>query len=44
MRGFATDEVFTAKRGVELGLVDELGDFNDALNLAVSLGERLWYV
>ena len=38
VRGFATGEVFTAKRGKELGLVDELGDFDDVLDLAASLG------
>ena len=38
VRGFATGEVFTGQRGVELGLVDELGDFDDALDLAASMG------
>ncbi len=38
VRKLATGEVFTAQRGKELGLVDELGDFDDALDLAASLG------
>ena len=38
-RGLATGEVFTAVRGKELGLVDELGDFDDALDLAAELGD-----
>ncbi len=38
VRELATGEVFTARRGNELGLVDELGDFQDALELAARLG------
>jgi protease-4 len=34
----ATGEVYTARRGQELGLVDHLGDFNQALALAAQLG------
>ena len=47
VRGLATGEVFTGQRGKELGLVDELGDFDDALDLAASLGNvprRVTYV
>jgi ClpP class serine protease len=35
----ATGEVYTARRGQELGLVDHLGDFNQALALAAQLGD-----
>ena len=38
VRGFATGEVFTGQRGKEMGLVDELGDFDDALDMAAALG------
>tara|TARA_B100000315_G_scaffold175823_2_gene164351 strand:+ start:2342 stop:3184 length:843 start_codon:yes stop_codon:yes gene_type:complete len=38
VRELATGEVFTARKGKELGLVDELGDFQDALELAARLG------
>ncbi|HLF04265.1 MAG TPA: signal peptide peptidase SppA [Dehalococcoidia bacterium] len=38
-RELATGEVFTARRGKELGLVDELGDFQRALELAAELGQ-----
>ena len=38
-RELATGEVFTARKGKELGLVDELGDFQDALELAARLGD-----
>ncbi len=39
VRELATGEVVTARRGVELGLVDRIGDFNDALVLAAQLGK-----
>jgi len=39
VREVATGEVFTARRGQALGLVDELGDFDRALELAAELGE-----
>ena len=39
VREIATGEVFTARRGRELGLVDELGDFDRALHVAAELGE-----
>jgi len=35
----ATGEVYTARRCVELGLVDELGDLERAIDLAAELGE-----
>ncbi|HEU0021735.1 MAG TPA: signal peptide peptidase SppA [Dehalococcoidia bacterium] len=38
VRELATGELYTARRGHELGLVDELGDFDLALNLAGELG------
>ena len=38
VRGLATGEVHTGLRGKELGLVDELGDFADALEAAASAG------
>jgi protease-4 len=38
VRELATGEVYTARRGQELGLVDELGDFQQALGLAAQLG------
>jgi protease-4 len=38
VRELATGEVYTARRGHELGLVDELGDFQRALELAAQLG------
>jgi protease-4 len=38
VRELATGEVYTARRGRELGLVDELGDFDRALELAGELG------
>ena len=34
----ATGEIFTARRGKELGLVDELGDLERAIDLAAELG------
>lgn len=39
VRELATGEVFTARRGKELGLIDELGDFDRALELAAQLGQ-----
>ena len=47
VRGYATGEVFTGRKGKELGLVDELGDFDAALDAAASLGKmprRVIYV
>ena len=38
VREFATGEVFTARRGRELGLVDEFGGFDQALAAAAQLG------
>ncbi|MBI4338957.1 MAG: signal peptide peptidase SppA [Chloroflexi bacterium] len=38
VRQYATGEVFTGARGVTLGLVDETGDFDAALDAAASLG------
>ncbi len=38
VREFATGEVFTARRGKELGLVDEFGGFDQALASAAQLG------
>ena len=35
----ATGEVFTARRCVELGLVDELGDLEHAIDMAADLGD-----
>jgi protease-4 len=37
VRELATGEVYTARKGCELGLVDELGDFQRALELAAQL-------
>ena len=37
VKDLATGEVFTTSRGMDLGLVDQMGDFNDALGLAVQL-------
>lgn len=39
VRECATGEVFTARRAKELGLVDELGDLDRALDLAAELGK-----
>ena len=39
VRELATGEVVTARRGRELGLVDETGDFDHALELAAQLGQ-----
>ena len=38
VRELATGEVFTGQRGKDLGLIDELGDFDRALELAAHLG------
>jgi protease-4 len=38
VRELATGELYTARRGQEMGLVDELGDFDLALNLAGEIG------
>ena len=38
VRESATGEVYTARRAMNLGLVDELGDFDTALDAAASLG------
>ena len=39
VRELATGEVLTGQRGVELGLVDQIGDFTDALNAASEAGD-----
>ena len=39
VRELATGEVVSARRGAELGLVDQMGDFSDALELAAQLGK-----
>ena len=39
VRGFATGEVFTARRAREMGLVDELGDLDAAIDLAAKLAK-----
>lgn len=47
VREYATGEVFTARRAKELGLIDELGDLDTAIELAMQLGNaprRLQYV
>ena len=38
VRELATGEVVTARRGMDLGLVDQMGDFDSALQLAAELG------
>ena len=38
VREIATGEVMTARRGVALGLVDEIGDFKDALEAVAEAG------
>jgi protease-4 len=38
VRGLATGEIFMAEKARELGLVDEIGDFETALDLASELG------
>ncbi|MEE9325114.1 MAG: signal peptide peptidase SppA [Dehalococcoidia bacterium] len=47
MQKYATGEIFTARKAKELGLIDELGDMNKALDLASELGQvprRVTYV
>ena len=44
VRRYATGEVYAARKGKELGLVDELGDFDDVLDMAASLGWVPWRV
>ena len=39
VRALATGEAFTGRKAHEVGLVDELGDFNHALQLAAKLGD-----
>ena len=39
VRELATGEIFTGKGAQQTGLVDELGDFDTALELAAGLGE-----
>ncbi len=39
LQPYATGEVYTARRGKEIGLVDELGDFDAALDISMSLGQ-----
>ena len=38
VRELATGEIYTGLRGKELGLVDHMGDFNDALEAAAAAG------
>ena len=47
VRSFATGEMFTARKAKELGLVDELGDLDTAIDMATELGKvprRLAYL
>ncbi len=47
VKGLATGEVFTAKKALQLGLIDELGDHNRAMELASEIGrvpKRLVYM
>ena len=39
VRDIATGEVMTAQRGVGLGLVDQIGDFKDALDAVAEAGD-----
>ena len=39
VKSLATGEVYTARRGRELGLVDELGDLQRAIDLAAEMGD-----
>ena len=39
VREIATGEVLTAQRGLGLGLVDQIGDFTDALNAVAEAGD-----
>jgi len=38
VRSYATGEIFTAARGIDMGLVDELGDMDTALDMASEMG------
>ena len=48
VRGYATGEMFSGKQAKEMGLVDELGDFETAVEMAAEMGRapkrRLQYV
>jgi protease-4 len=47
VREYATGEMYSAAKGKELGLVDELGDWDSALDMACEMGRtprRLQYV
>jgi protease-4 len=47
VRGYATGEMFTARQAKEMGLIDELGDWETALDMASEMGRlprRLQYV
>jgi len=47
VRGYATGEMYSATKGKEMGLVDELGDWDAALDMACEMGRtprRLHYV
>ncbi len=47
VRGYATGEMFSARSAKEMGLIDELGDMETALDLAAELGKtpkKLQYV
>jgi protease-4 len=37
-RALATGEIFTARKGLDLGLVDEIGDLHRAIDVAAELG------
>ena len=39
VKAIATGEIFTARKGKELGLIDELGDLERAIDLAAELGD-----
>src|SRR3990172_7481662 len=47
VRGYATGEMFSAPKAKEMGLIDELGDWDTALDMASEMGRtprRLQYV
>ena len=47
VRGYATGEMYSARTAKEMGLIDELGDLDTALDLAAAMGRaprRLQYV
>ena len=47
VRGYATGEMFSAAKAKEMGLVDELGDLETAVDIATEMGKaprRLQYV